>query len=223
MKITAKVVPYSSVVGSSITLHAESGMTICQLSLLSVIPPNFKFTPEFHKQTSVRIAEWVASALNGAAEFDPASALENGPAGLADAKNDPADSDLSSLREGDGTTYPRLSSLRKDAVGPAVSEGDRGHGAPVTSGAEVAVKQIDWRDMTYKGVEEWVGHCALSQSFTIKDEGEDRLPYRFTVRPFLSGVTSFPTADEAKAAAQSDFETRIRSALVSGSREDGDG
>lgn len=31
------------------------------------------------------------------------------------------------------------------------------------------------------------------------------------------------TLDEAKAAAQSDFETRIRSALVSGSREDGDG
>ena len=67
MKITAKVVPYSSVVGSSVTLHAESGMTICQLSLLSVIPPNFTFTPELHKQTSIRIAEWVASALNGAA------------------------------------------------------------------------------------------------------------------------------------------------------------
>ena len=100
MKITAKVVPYSSVVGSSITLHAESGMTICQLSLLSVIPPNFKFTPELHKQTSTRIAEWVAGALNGAAEFDAASALENGPAGLADATNDPASSDLSSLRKG---------------------------------------------------------------------------------------------------------------------------
>lgn len=104
MKITAKVVPYSSVVGSSVTLHAESGMTICQLSLLSVIPPNFKFTPELHKQTSVRIAEWVASALNGAAEFDPASALENGPAGLADAKNDPAD--LSSLRKGAEVDFP---------------------------------------------------------------------------------------------------------------------
>lgn len=100
MKITAKVVPYSSVVGSSVTLHAESGMTICQLSLLSVIPPNFKFTPELHKKTSVRIAEWVASALNGAAEFDPAPALENGPAVLADAHTNPADTDLSSLRKG---------------------------------------------------------------------------------------------------------------------------
>ena len=78
MKITAKVVPYSSVVGSSVTLHAESGMTICQLSLLSVIPPNFTFTPELHKQTSTRIAEWVAGALNGAAlffEFDQAFEL----------------------------------------------------------------------------------------------------------------------------------------------------
>lgn len=87
MKITAKVVPYSSVVGSSVTLHAESGMTICQLSLLSVIPPNFTFTPELHKQTSTRIAEWVAGALNGAAEFDADPALENGPAGLADANS----------------------------------------------------------------------------------------------------------------------------------------
>ncbi len=100
MKITAKVVPYSSVVGSSITLHAESGMTICQLSLLSVIPPNFKFTPELHKQTSICIAEWVASALNGAAEFDAASALEDSKAGLANATNDPTDPDLSSLRKG---------------------------------------------------------------------------------------------------------------------------
>ena len=70
MKITAKVVPYSSVVGSSVTLHAESGMTICQLSLLNVIPPNFKFTPELHKATSVRIAEWVASALNNGPAFE---------------------------------------------------------------------------------------------------------------------------------------------------------
>lgn len=70
MKITAKVVPYSSVVGSSVTLHAESGMTICQLSLLSVVPPNFMFTPELHKETSVRIAEWVVSALNNAPAYE---------------------------------------------------------------------------------------------------------------------------------------------------------
>ena len=122
MKITAKVVPYSSVVGSSITLHAESGMTICQLSLLSVIPPNFKFTPELHKQTSVRIAEWVASALNGAAEFDAASALENGPAGLADVTSK---SDLSSLRKGaEDMREAVLEALKQAASGGAAGLAD---------------------------------------------------------------------------------------------------
>lgn len=118
MKITAKVVPYSSVVGSSVTLHAESGMTICQLSLLGVIPPNFKSTPELHKQTSVRIAEWVASALNGAAEFDAASALENGPAGLADANTNPASSDLSSLRKGAEVVAWRYRYIRSGVPAP---------------------------------------------------------------------------------------------------------
>lgn len=123
MKITAKVVPYSSVVGSSVTLHAESGMTICQLSLLSVIPPNFTFTPELHKQTSTRIAEWVAGALNGAAEFDAASALENGPAGLADATPNPADSDLSSLRKG--------AEVMREAIEDAVEKLNTYRGAAV--------------------------------------------------------------------------------------------
>ena len=108
MKITAKVVPYSSVVGSSVTLHAESGMTICQLSLLSVIPPNFTFTPELHKQTSTRIAEWVAGALNGAAEFDAISALENSKASLADAPSNAPEYDLSSLRKGAEVAYRLL-------------------------------------------------------------------------------------------------------------------
>ena len=36
MKITAKVVPYSSVLGSSITLHDETGVVIGQLSLMNV-------------------------------------------------------------------------------------------------------------------------------------------------------------------------------------------
>lgn len=74
------------------------------------------------------------------------------------------------------------------------------------------VKFINWRDMTYNGVEEWVGHCALSQSFSIKDEGSQP-EYRFVVRPFLSDRTSFPTAEEAKAAAQADYVRRILSAL----------
>lgn len=80
------------------------------------------------------------------------------------------------------------------------------------SAEAVKVKPIDWRDMTYQGVEEWIGHCALSSSFTIKAEGSQP-EYRFVVRPFLSGETSFPTVDKAKAAAQADYERRILSAL----------
>ena len=118
MKITAKVVPYSSVVGSSVTLHAESGMTICQLSLLSVIPPNFTFTPELHKQTSTRIAEWVAGALNGAAEFDASSALENGKAALADAHSKSLSSDLSSLRKGAEVVAWRYRYIRSGVPAP---------------------------------------------------------------------------------------------------------
>lgn len=83
----------------------------------------------------------------------------------------------------------------------------------VPDGWRPKVRPIDWRDMTYKGVEEWIGHCALSQSFTIKDAGGSP-EYRFVVRPFLSGATSFPSADAAKDAAQADYEARILSALV---------
>lgn len=71
MKMTAKVVPYSSVVGSSVTIHADNNLMVCQLGLLSVIPPSFKFTPELHKEASQRIAQWVADALNNAAPFEP--------------------------------------------------------------------------------------------------------------------------------------------------------
>lgn len=86
MKITAKIVPYSSVVGSSLTLHADNNMTICQLSLLNVIPAGFKFTPELHKETSIQIAEWVAKALNNAAEFEPG---KGSGSQLADANSNP--------------------------------------------------------------------------------------------------------------------------------------
>ena len=86
MKMTAKIVPYSSVVGSSITLHADNNMTVCQLSLLNVIPPSFRFTPELHRQCSERIAQWVSDALNAAPEFEPTAltSVGSGPI-LADA------------------------------------------------------------------------------------------------------------------------------------------
>jgi hypothetical protein len=71
MKMTAKIVPYSSVVGSSVTVHAGNNFTVCQLSLLNVIPPQFEFTPAKHREASERIAKWVADALNAAPPFEP--------------------------------------------------------------------------------------------------------------------------------------------------------
>ncbi len=84
MKMTAKVVPYSSVVGSSITLHADNNFTVCQISLLNVIPPSFEFTAELHREASVRIAQWIADALNNAPEFEPVT-LKSSGRNLADA------------------------------------------------------------------------------------------------------------------------------------------
>ena len=71
MKMTAKIVPYSSVVGSSVTVHADNNFTVCQLALLNVIPPQFEFTPAKHREASERIAKWVADALNAAPPFEP--------------------------------------------------------------------------------------------------------------------------------------------------------
>lgn len=108
------------------------------------------------------------------------------------------------------------SAIRSNAYEVAKAPAPKPAPSPAAvQGSGATVKPIDWRDMTYKGVEEWLGHCALSQSFTIKDEGplHEGSEYRFVVRPILSGRTSFPTADEAKAAAQADYEQRIRSAL----------
>lgn len=73
MKMSARVVPYSSVVGSSVTIHAENNLQVCQLSLLSVIPPGFRSSREHHRQASEALAKWVAERLDGA-DFDAARA-----------------------------------------------------------------------------------------------------------------------------------------------------
>ncbi|MDR6826507.1 hypothetical protein J2X48_000689 [Bosea sp. BE271] len=105
------------------------------------------------------------------------SALENSKARLADATNDPADSDLSSLRKG----------------------------------AEVAVKPLEWREVNPS--------CDLAET----PFGSIRVYRDGTWYGQWSKEGDEQSADfeAAKSAAQSDFETRIRSALVSGSREDG--
>ncbi len=81
MKMTAKIVPYSSVVGSSVTVHADNNFTVCQLSLLNVIPPQFEFTPAKHREASERIAKWVADALNAAPPFEPLPLARQTPQG----------------------------------------------------------------------------------------------------------------------------------------------
>lgn len=111
-------------------------------------------------------------------------ALENGPAVLADATNDPAS--------------PSLSSLRK--------------------GAEIAVKPLEWVSHAW-------GAEADDGRYRIEDNGtnwtDDRYWLFVNVGLLTNHRSKYGTLDAAKAAAQSDFETRIRSALVSGSREDG--
>ena len=132
-----------------------------------------------------------------------------------DANTNPASSDLSSLREGDGTTYPRLSSLRKDAVGPAVSEGGRGHSAPVTSGAEVAVKPVVWEKYwggSNDDIPSWRASTPVGLTLDVDFAGE-RLEKHSDADPVRLA------AKQAEAFAW--YETRIRSALVSGSREEG--
>lgn len=46
MTITTKIIPYSSIVGSGVTLHDETGAVIGQLALHGFPPPNPVITPE---------------------------------------------------------------------------------------------------------------------------------------------------------------------------------
>lgn len=54
MKLTAKQVPFSSVVGSSVTLHEDGGRVVAQLAILLA----------GGKDEQVRIAEFVTEAIN---------------------------------------------------------------------------------------------------------------------------------------------------------------
>lgn len=112
-------------------------------------------------------------------------ALENGPAGLADATNDPPSPDLSSLRKG----------------------------------AEVAVKPLEWEETFYQShdtppeltgweAEGACGYYHIKIEYTGFEASLDGVSF------FKIGT--FDDPDEAKSAAQSDFETRIRSALIGG-------
>ena len=75
-------------------------------------------------------------------------------------------------------------------------------------GAEVAVKPLEWRHDN--------AHSIIGRYWITYTGG--KIGLHLDQRK----IGKFADPDEAKAAAQSDFETRIRSALVSGSREDGE-
>lgn len=85
-------------------------------------------------------------------------------------------------------------------------------------GAEVAVKPLVWNEYETEGeVDRWDAETALGSFYEISTEFDG---YSVS-NDHVHSDQRFDTPDEAKAFAQSDYETRIRSALVSGSREDG--
>ncbi len=61
MSLRAKLVPYSSIVGKSITLHGEEGQVVAQLAVMTPAGPP---PGEDHKQFVERIAKIVAAAIN---------------------------------------------------------------------------------------------------------------------------------------------------------------
>lgn len=68
MNLTARVVPFSSVVGSSVTLHDESGKVVCQLALLNTGPHNDD--PVEWKRRQITLADEVAKRFNADALGD---------------------------------------------------------------------------------------------------------------------------------------------------------
>jgi len=83
---------------------------------------------------------------------------------------------------------------------------------------DARVRPIDWRDHTYADVPEFIGHHAFG-SFTVKFDQSYTLPW--TLKPYVPAGSNFATLDEAKAAAQADYEARILSALTPAPTEAG--
>lgn len=68
MNLTAKVVPFSSMVGSGVTLHDESGAVVGQLALLNTGPmKDDPANPDEWKRRQIAFAEEVAERINAAA------------------------------------------------------------------------------------------------------------------------------------------------------------
>jgi hypothetical protein len=63
MKLTAKVTPYSSIVGTSVWLSDEKGQNVAGFSLLSVGSPHTTHSEQ--KANAIALAEAAAKALDG--------------------------------------------------------------------------------------------------------------------------------------------------------------
>lgn len=90
-------------------------------------------------------------------------------------------------------------------------------------GAEVAVKPLEWTEECRNGsyvryvARTMIGGYTASTEFAVPTANGMRTVLPTWHGPFSNGATEVANLEAAKSAAQSDYETRIRSALVSGS------
>lgn len=77
--------------------------------------------------------------------------------------------------------------------------------------SDVQVKPLEWRDLTYGMQPHWTAHHSFG-AFDVRHEPDQAWPW--VVRPFITGQSNYKTLGEAKAAAETEYAARIRSALV---------
>jgi hypothetical protein len=91
----------------------------------------------------------------------------------------------------------------------------REQAAPVA--APVQVRPLEWLDVS-KELEKHGAMPPVGPIYTVEDDGFTD-GYHVTASQLVLG--NFPTLEAAKAAARADYETRIRSALISGDTSNG--
>lgn len=96
----------------------------------------------------------------------------------------------------------------KSGLADATNDPSSSDLSSLRKGAEVAVKPLEW--VTHDP-DCWYARCPVSSKeyYVIREDG--RWWATWDLR-----IPAFDTAEEGKSAAQSDFETRIRSALIGG-------
>jgi hypothetical protein len=88
--------------------------------------------------------------------------------------------------------------------------------AALAAAPAVAVKPLEWKGVQSSiGIDDHVQAITDFGVYRVYPEVADKFSIRpYLMTPFHSGVQNFKSEDEAKAAAQADYERRIRSALV---------